>query len=162
MVMKFIYPILALLMFTVTVSALSVPQPLTVFIVNDGDLSGYDVTETNVRTGEVLSGTSDASGFVYIEWSTAKLGWASGDQITLQIVGCSESACTQKFSLNGNPISYVADLTGVSCPKCGTCGTHTCPDCNCGSCPTDTTPYTSCDSCCAELSCPVDNTPYDW
>jgi len=163
--MKYLIPIVIMILAISTVTAMSTPMPVSVKITNEGVLSGYEITQRNTRTGEIIKTVTDGSGFALYDWSNSEFKWFPGDTIEIQVTSCKDyPSCTQdvKIDSQGSPIYVQIDLTSEVPPECPDC--PTCPDpvvCPeptiCPEpevCPADTTPYAECDSCCAEPECP--------
>ena len=154
-----------------TASAMT-PMPFGVKVVNEGNLGGYEFTQTNLRTGEIITLITNSDGHNSFDWSNAKFGWLVGDTMKVVLLDCEDNPkCTKTVvieptptNLNiGMPIAMTIDLTGEVCAiciECEECPEDTTPFKECDSCcPTDITPYGECDSCCEAEECPDPENP---
>jgi len=169
--------LLVTLLVTGIVSAPFSPMPVSMKVINVGSLSGYKITQTNLRTSETVTLTTDGNGFVLYDWSNSQFKWIPGDTIRTTVVECSSSSCTvdKVIDSEGMPIYFTIDITGKACPSCPTSSCHcaTCPGCpstpSCPDCPVVTCPdpvvCETCQTCPAEKVCPVCETceqPSGW
>jgi len=122
-------------------------QPAPVFgkVINEGVLSGIEIRATNLFTDESLTTITDDKGYYIFEFANSDKGLYDGENVRLEIIGCSEPECISTHIFNGNFLNYDFDVIGViepvepPCPPCDSC----CPMC------------VACDSCCpVDPSCP--------
>lgn len=175
--------IIAMMVMSVTVSALSTPMPVSIKIENEGVLSGIIVKVTNIDTRESKLLTSDANGWSLFDWSNSNLGWDVGDKFEAVVMSCeSNPICRADGIIEsstsnhdvGKPLVIIIRMTGEICPvppvcqeceSCETCQIQVCPTCpicpNCPDCPTCPT----CPTCPVCDKCPIceqPNTLLDW
>ena len=142
--------ILAMLVMAVGVSAQSMPMIISGTIVTEGSPWGYEVTLTNMRTGQEAKMKTDTAGHFIFDPQNMREGAWTGDVFEVEVAG-------DVFivdDLANIPIHLDIDLTDkVVCPDCPVvnCPDPECPDCEvCEDCPEPTV----CDECPEPEECP--------
>ena len=97
---------------------------------------------------ESMIGTVNSAGEYLIEWANSQNKYATGDVFTVQIIGCSDTKCSQTMTYSGQPeLFMIFDLFDVDIPTTTSTTTtiiESCPDCEI---------CDSCNSCCD--ACPI-------
>lgn len=150
------------------------PLPIVVKLIPDSTTFGnYDVSVTNMRTGETLSGKTNEYYEFVIDWANLLNGYNKGDKFSIKVLGqikeitfVGTPPIEFKDSL-GNPadinVFVVSELcpsqciktvsvgSGSGCNKCPNCPSISCPNCPSNYCP-------NCPECkpttCVDTICP--------
>lgn len=142
---KIILPlILTLMLLAVAVNAApSFPLVISGHIKNEGALYGFEVTLTNVNTGESLVQTTNDGGHFLFDVSNIKGGIRDGDIFEVEVL--EHKITIDDFNYDTYaPYEISFDFHDIECPKCEVCE-------KCPACPEDVTPYDECDSCCPTI-----------
>jgi hypothetical protein len=162
---RIIISLMSILLMIGLVSAIYSPMPIDgkVYAQNP---SGIIIKATNQRTGESMTTTVNSAGEYLMDWANSYNGYLTNDTFTVQVVGCSDSVCTQTVTFTKQPELFMTfDLfdiiipttttTTTTVPTCDSC----CPYISCSSCCPTTTIYTTTTTIPCE-KCPTIN--YDW
>jgi hypothetical protein len=128
--------LMALCLVIGSVSAISIPTPISGKIIQSGDLAGYEVKITNLdsRNQDSMTVTTNDEGWFTVDWlSTGFTDFATGDNFKIEVGGV-----VKQFTFI-DKIDYtmgsIYDLRGIvepkeiTCPTCPTCPVVTEPTC---------------------------------
>lgn len=166
------------------VQAQVLPLPIIVKLTPDpsSPFGVYNVSVTNMRTGEVMKGETNGAYEFVIDWANSKQGYQKNDHFTISILGQTKEIIyvgippVEFRDLSGNSadinVFVLADICPSYCIKtvyqnepchCGGsgCPSCNCPSCNCPDCPSCPDSY-DCPTCYCEVNvcptCPIEKT----
>ena len=109
-----------------TVSAYSWPLPIVGHLEGE-NIGNQEILTKNLRTGEILTGTTSPGGEYIIDQINAKEGFLPGDTFEVSIPICSaiSQSCKETVKYNGE-VRLVVDFDlgsaiPISCPACPSC-----------------------------------------